>query len=76
MKKLSSLVAISVLLCVLMSGGNRSSQSTSQDEKKNCIGYTIIEAGKGINCSGDTVNLVRKQGFVEFTTLKNHKQPV
>lgn len=33
--------------------------------KKSCTGYTIIEFNKGIDCYGDTVNLIRKNGFAE-----------
>lgn len=36
--------------------------------KKPCVGYTIIEFSKGIDCYGDTVNLVRKNGFAERAT--------
>jgi len=31
-------------------------------EKKPCYGYTIIEFGRGINCNGDTVKLVKMKG--------------
>ena len=30
--------------------------------KKHCIGYTILEFGKGIDCNGDTVKLIRING--------------
>ena len=30
--------------------------------KKPCYGYTIIEFGKGINCNGDTVRLMKVKG--------------
>lgn len=30
--------------------------------KKHCVGYTIIEFGKGVDCNGDTVKLVRVNG--------------
>ena len=28
-----------------------------------CFGYTITEFGKGINCKGDTIRLIRKNGL-------------
>ncbi len=31
--------------------------------KKHCVGYVIIEAGKGIDCNGDTLKLVNKGGY-------------
>ena len=30
-----------------------------------CLGYTIIEFDKGVDCYGDTIKLVRKNGFAE-----------
>lgn len=38
----------------------------SSSQKKTCVGYTIIEYNKGINCKGDTVTLVRKHGYAEI----------
>ena len=31
-----------------------------------CSGYTIVEAGVGVDCYGDTVKLVRRAGFYEL----------
>ncbi len=36
--------------------------------KKHCAGYTVIEAGLGVDCHGDTVKLVKKYGFYELKT--------
>jgi hypothetical protein len=36
--------------------------------KKHCAGYTIIEAGLGIDCNGDTVKLVKKYGYYELAS--------
>ena len=33
--------------------------------KKRCFGYTVIEAGKGLDCNGDTLILVKKFGYYE-----------
>ena len=33
--------------------------------KNNCVGYTIIEFDKGIDCRGDTITLTRRNGFAE-----------
>jgi hypothetical protein len=77
MKKVLSLVAIGVFCCILVAGVSiYTSDAASQEKKKDCFGYTIIEAGKGIDCNGDTINLVRKQGFVELTSSKTRKNPV
>lgn len=34
--------------------------------KKPCTGYEVIEAGKGLNCNGDTINLIKRSGFYEI----------
>lgn len=36
-----------------------------KEKKKACLGYTIIEFNKGIDCHGDTIQLVRRNGFAE-----------
>lgn len=36
--------------------------------RKNCTGYEIIEAGKGIDCYGDTIKLMNKHGFYEVAS--------
>lgn len=36
-----------------------------------CAGYTIIEYDKGIDCHGDTIALVRRNGYAE-RALKVH----
>jgi hypothetical protein len=30
-----------------------------------CSGYMVIEAGKGIDCNGDTILLVKRKGYYE-----------
>ena len=30
-----------------------------------CSGYVVIEAGKGLDCNGDTILLVNRKGFYE-----------
>lgn len=35
---------------------------------KPCVGYTIIEFGKAVNCHGDTVRLLRQNGFAELAS--------
>ncbi len=33
--------------------------------KRNCIGYSVIEVDKGIDCNGDTIKLTKVNGFFE-----------
>jgi hypothetical protein len=37
-------------------------------KKKSCTGYEIIEAGKGVNCHGDTIKLTKRSGFYEVAS--------
>ena len=39
--------------------------NTTTTTPTKCIGYTIIAFDKGINCQGDTIRLVRKNGYAE-----------
>ena len=36
--------------------------------KKSCRGYEVIEANKGVDCNGDTIQLVRRNGFYEIAS--------
>jgi hypothetical protein len=38
------------------------------EKRKTCTGYEIIEAGKGINCYGDTIKLTKRSGFYEVAS--------
>lgn len=63
-------VTLAVLLCftMMMTGADiRSLVKTARvKEKKNCVGYTIIEVNKGIDCYGDTVLLKKTHGYYEL----------
>jgi hypothetical protein len=48
---------------------NDSSKTAIAVPKKKCIGYTIIEFGKGIDCNGDTVKLKRVNGVQVLADL-------
>ena len=47
-----------------------SQQQQEAEPKKACKGYVVLEAGKGINCNGDTIKLTKKHGF--FEVAANH----
>ena len=38
--------------------------------KKACVGYTIIEFDKAVDCYGDTIALIRRNGFAERVTQR------
>jgi hypothetical protein len=44
------------------------------EAKKHCVGYTILEAGLGIDCKGDTVKLVKKYGYYELASHYEKKE--
>jgi hypothetical protein len=64
MKKLVFAVLIIATLVALIGADiNRSdAPPIVRIPKKPCYGYTIIEFGKGIDCHGDTVKLVKVNG--------------
>ena len=64
MKKIFLLFGLVLTLVVLLGADIRRKKEASLPlvEKKPCYGYTIIEFGKGINCNGDTVKLVKVEG--------------
>lgn len=65
MKNIFLLFGIVLTLVVLLGADIRRKKEASLasvDEKKPCYGYTIVEFGKGINCNGDTVQLVKLKG--------------
>jgi hypothetical protein len=41
----------------------------TKSAKKYCRGYSVIEADKGIDCSGDTIKLVKANGFFQRANL-------
>jgi hypothetical protein len=58
---LSFLFVLVILIGADIRRNDSSTQVTSAPKKK-CLGYTIIEFGKGIDCNGDTVKLVKVNG--------------
>jgi hypothetical protein len=68
MKRVSVVLSLSLIGLMVMGAEHRGSapaKSVTKVAKKACIGYTIIEASKGIDCNGDTIKLVRTAGFYE-----------
>jgi hypothetical protein len=68
MKRTLFVVGIIVCMVVVVTGANVSSLPKilpSTESKKPCVGYTVLEAGKGIDCNGDTLTLVKRHGFYE-----------
>lgn len=69
MKKIFLLFSIVLMLVALLGADIRRKNEAALAlvvEKKPCYGYTIIEFGKGINCDGDTVKLIKIDGGQEL----------
>jgi hypothetical protein len=66
MKKVVTTLSVLILLVVLIGADIRRKDSTSstlvREKKEPCYGYTIIEFGKGIDCNGDTIKLIKVNG--------------
>ena len=68
MKRVSLILTLGLAGLMVMGAERRNTVAPKQEKKvakKTCIGYTIIEASKGIDCNGDTIKLVRTAGFYE-----------
>lgn len=73
MKKVVVTLTVLLLLVVMIGADIRRTeketittaqlQANRAQAKKRCYGYTIIEFGKGINCNGDTISLVKVDGI-------------
>jgi hypothetical protein len=64
-------ITLTLALCtglLLIGADFRSPQPPKAEVKKFCTGYTVIEAGLGIDCNGDTVKLVKKFGYYELAS--------
>lgn len=67
MKKVFFSVVVLVCLVMIMVAANfrGTPQLMDNNVRKACLGYTIIEFDKGIDCYGDTIPLIRKNGYAE-----------
>lgn len=65
-------VGVAFLCLVIFVGAAGFTTPTSwlkeQKPENKCLGYTIIAFDKGIDCYGDTIRLVRRNGFAERAT--------
>lgn len=75
MKKILFLFSVVLILVVLLGADiRREKQAVAAVPTETmipCKGYTIIEFGKGINCDGDTVRLVKVQGGGQELAIKS-----
>lgn len=65
-------ILVFVVATILTYGGFASlGEKVVKQPRRSCTGYEVIEAGKGINCYGDTIKLTKKSGFYEVATSYN-----
>ncbi len=64
MKRLLFLMTLGLFAFLVLGVDQRDSKISAASLKK-CTGYTVIEASKGIDCSGDTIKLVKVSGFYQ-----------
>ena len=64
MNKILLLFGIVLMLVILLGADIRRKKEAQPAvlEKKPCYGYTIVEFGKGVDCHGDPVKLVKVKG--------------
>ena len=60
----SVVILIVVLSTFLLVGANQKNSPTKV-VKRNCNGYSVIEVDKGIDCNGDTIKLIKINGYFE-----------
>lgn len=68
MKKVvfSAVVMVCLVMIMVAADFRRIPDLLDNPSRNNaCVGYTIIEFGKAIDCYGDTIALVRRNGFAE-----------
>lgn len=53
------------LVAFLVIGADQPNADAPKVTKKICRGYTVIADSKGIDCTGDTLRLVRVAGFYQ-----------
>ena len=54
------IIALSTFLLV-----GASQKGSAAKVKRSCNGYSVIEVDKGIDCNGDTIKLIKTNGYFE-----------
>jgi hypothetical protein len=62
-KSVAILISTATLIALLGADLYKKQPSTPITiQKKKCLGYTIVEFGKGVDCNGDTIKLTKVTG--------------
>jgi hypothetical protein len=68
MKRVVFTIAVLLCLTMMMTGMDIRTMikvKETNTTRKNCVGYTILEFDKGVDCYGDTVMLTKVHGYYE-----------
>lgn len=69
MKRVLLMLALVAAIVIVGTGFLTGTPTAPAEEPKtSCRGYEVIEANKGIDCNGDTIQLVRRNGFYEIAS--------
>ena len=60
-----SIIIVIVAVTTLLLTGASYKNADAKTSKKHCRGYSVIAVDKGIDCNGDTLRLVKINGYFE-----------
>lgn len=60
----SAIMILAIFIMFLLTGANYK-QAGARVVKKHCMGYSVIAADKGVDCNGDTIKLIKVNGYFE-----------
>lgn len=60
----SAIMIIAIFVMFLLTGANYKN-GEAKEAKKHCMGYSVIAVDKGIDCNGDTIRLIKVNGYFE-----------
>lgn len=60
----SVIMILAIFVMFLLTGANYTDGSKNV-VKKHCMGYSVISVDKGVDCNGDTIRLMKVNGYFE-----------
>ena len=60
----SFVMILAIFIMFLLTGANYK-DSPKTIVKEHCMGYSVIEADMGVDCHGDTIKLMKVNGYFE-----------
>ena len=60
----SAIMIVAIFIMFLLTGANYKNAGAKM-VKKHCMGYSVIAADKGVDCHGDTIKLMKVNGYFE-----------